>query len=259
MMKKKLITSIIMSGLLISGLANANNNFSEDIKFTGMIKDTAPEWEVSLVGGFKDKLNNIQIDMSSFTKSGDTRRYTLFNREDDLTVLKAVMKGPAATGQSNLAPQVSFQNNEGQNMVLEGWCFEGTGGCESKLTIDAINTESGTQIGVLEITVNGEYAVLSKTVNESLLHTNRAAKNYASEWLLSMDYAKDYDYTSIRDSNYTWFNQLLEGTHTDQQNIAAAIGVGFQKVEFIAEDKPESSQLRDGPWEATTNVSVTWN
>ncbi|WP_143696314.1 hypothetical protein [Vibrio mediterranei] len=253
MKKKKLITSTIMSGLLISGLANAN--YSQEIKFGGTIINSAPGWEVSLAEGLKGKINNIRIDKSDLSKEGDTVRYTLFDK-DELTILKAVMKSAATKGQPQLAPTVSFQDNQGRDMVLDGQCFEGVQGCSNKLTIDAKNA-SDQQIGVLEITVNGEYAVLSKT-SGPLLHTNRGEDNYALTWLLNMPYASNYNYTRNNDSSYVWFNELLEGDFSNQQNIAAAIGVGFQKVEFIAEDKADSTPLQTGTWEATTNVNVTW-
>ncbi|OIN26565.1 hypothetical protein C9980_18380 [Vibrio mediterranei] len=256
MMKKKLITSTIMSGLLISGLANAS--YSQDIKFAGKIINSAPEWEVSLAEGLEGKINNITIDMSDFSKSGDTLRYTLFDSVDELTILKAVMKSAAKKGQPQLAPKVSFQDNQGQDMELDAYCFEGLQGCSNKLTINATNIQTQEQIGVLEITVNGEYAVLSKTGVNPLLHTNRGSQNYALTWLLNMPYAPNYQVTQNHDSNYDWFNELLDGLYPDQQNIAAAMGVGFQKVEFIAEDKAESPSLQTGTWEATTNVSVTW-
>jgi hypothetical protein len=182
----------------------------------------------------------------------------LFDSVDELTILKAVMKSAAKKGQAQLAPKVSFLDNQGQDMVLDASCFEGDQGCSNKLTIDAKNIQSQEQIGVLKITVNGEYAVLSKTGVNPLLHTNRGSENYALTWLLNKSYASNYKVTQNHDSSYVWFNQLLEGSFPNQQNIAAAIGVGFQKVEFIAEDKAESPSLQTGTWEATTNVSVTW-
>ncbi|MEZ9362920.1 hypothetical protein AB4175_24040 [Vibrio cyclitrophicus] len=156
------LSSFCLATLLSSAVQASGGSFElpTDMLFTGTVIDTAPNWQWEVHSEAQAWAQGWDADISDGIKDGNIIRFTYpsKNAEGRNAFVQGMMSSTASSGRSDILPQVSITDAQGQRVLLNGDTIK------QAVTIDATGLLPGgaTVPGTLSLSIESAYTVTYK-------------------------------------------------------------------------------------------------